>query len=129
MLDRGISWRIFVIKKWMLKWQEIPLVILAFSLFFGMQWLLPILDPTAGTYDAGYLHKPITAAVWLIWGNAVVWTIGTISFKTFSKYIDDGSFSRHFNNAYGDSYKVKLVLFMYAFQMIAYLVCLWLVPL
>lgn len=117
------------LRKVMANWQEIPILLLAVALFFGAQWILPILDPTAGFFDAGYLHKPIAAAVWLLVGHALAWTMFTISWRTFNKYVDSGEFARQFNEHLHGQTKIFIVISVYAFEMLAYLFCLWCVPL
>jgi hypothetical protein len=117
------------IKKVMTNWQEIPLLVLAVAIFFVAQWVLPILDPTSGFFDGGYLHKPVAAAVWLLVGHALAWTMFTISWRTLNKYVDSGEFARCFNDHLHSPTKIFIVIGVYVFPMLAYLFCLWCVPL
>jgi hypothetical protein len=100
----------------------------AFALAGGLFWLsalpLRLLDPTAGTYDAGVLQAPLLAVAWLVFGLGVVLLGIQLWFPTIDRWIDDG----HWRAAWQDvaerdpRFALLYVLGVIALFLVAYLV-------
>ncbi|WP_143007881.1 hypothetical protein [Pedobacter antarcticus] len=55
--------------------KEYTALIMAFVVFFTSPWLLRLVDPTAGSYDAGVLQVMIISVVQFAVFQAVTWSV------------------------------------------------------
>jgi len=75
-------------------WQGLAALLIASAIFYFSPSLLRMLDPTAGTFDVGYLQRPLVAAAWFFFVDFCVWTIIQTNWKTADRWIDSGGFRR-----------------------------------
>lgn len=109
------------------KVQGLPALIIANVLFWLSPGLLRAIDPSAATFDAGYLQRPIMAAVYLFFGIFLMWVAFQCDFPTLNQWLDKGGFRESWETQ-GHPLRIQIVTFILAFILAAYLVCLWLVP-
>lgn len=109
------------------KFQGLPALLVANLLFWISPSLVRFMDPTAATFDAGYLQRPIIAAVYFFFGIFVMWVGFQIDFPTLNRWLDTDGFKDSWEKQ-GHNHRLQLLTFVLAFLLAAYLVCLWLVP-
>jgi hypothetical protein len=107
--------------------QGLAALLLAVFLFDISGPLLRLLDPTAGTFDAGYIQAPVVALVYHLFLNAAIWITFQLSFPSLDKRLDEGMFGLWFDELLVKQ-KVHLIALILAFEALTYLFCLWLVP-
>lgn len=88
---------IALFKKWMQMfikflqgWSEAWALIPAIGLFFFLPTLLHKVDPTAGSFDIGYISKFVLALVFMLAIHACVWIGIKFNYPTLFKHGDDG---------------------------------------
>lgn len=112
--------------KFFIVWNELWTLPLALILWWVSPWLLRLIDPTAGTYDAGIFQIILFTIIQFMVYHAVVWLIIKITFPGVYKYIDNiienVLFSKWENkeNSLTQWQKSKLSLFVFAL----YLLCI-----
>ena len=108
-------------------WQGLTALLLAAAAFYFSPHLLRLLDPTAGTFDVGYLQRPLVAMSYFFFATFCAWTAFQIDFPSLDKWIDAKGFEACWKAA-GTEFKLSFVFAVIALMVGAYLVCLWLVP-
>lgn len=118
----------WIMKKYKYTIQGLTALLIAGGIFYFSPNLLYLLDPTAGSFDLGYIQRPIVAAVYFLVGTFLAWLSLQIDWPDLNKYADDDSgFAKDFNKLTGVR-KVLLTTGVFVILLIAYLVCLALVP-
>jgi hypothetical protein len=115
-------------KKLFSHWQGLATLLAAIVLFFVSGPLLRLMDPTAGTFDPGYLQRPIVALGYHLFMNSALWVGFQLSFPSLDERLDRGDFKTWFEDGPSPTGKVWIITFILAFEALSYLVCLWLVP-
>ena len=107
--------------------QGLSALLAAVLLFWLSPRLLHWIDPTAGTFDAGYLQRPLVAGVFFFATTFFVWIAFQMEFATLNRWLDEGGFRTDWQAA---PPVVRLALtFLALFGLLAaFLVCLSLVP-
>lgn len=108
-------------------WQHVTALLCAIGLFFAAPYLLRLADPTAGAFDAGYLHRPVVAAVYLLFGVSAVWTVISLVFKAVDRWADGDGFDASLAQL-SPSEQILAFTVLFFGLMASYLTCLWLVP-
>lgn len=116
-----------MLRKILSTFQWLPALLLAVGLFWLSPKLLHLLDPTAATFDAGYLQRPIVAAVYYLFGIALAWVALAINFATVDRWLDTAGFRKAWEML-PDQQRLLALAFILSFLFAGYLVCLWLVP-
>lgn len=125
-------------------WQGLFALIIALALFLGSPYALMFLDPTAGTFDLGYLQRPVLALVFFLFATFAAWLALQLDWPDVDRWVDD-EFAPDLED--GAPWQVKretglgpdwlrlsplarvlILLGLFALLLTAYLVCLALVP-
>ena len=72
------------IKRLFSNWQGFTALLAALAVFWFSPHLLHWLDPTAGTFDVGYLQRPLVAAAYFFFATFCAWTAFQIEFPTLN---------------------------------------------
>lgn len=75
-------------KRFLNSWQGWTAGAVFILIFLASPPLIREIDPTAGVFDAGYLHWLLLSAGAAAFGIAVVWTLWQISFPSTDKEAD-----------------------------------------
>lgn len=90
-------------------------------LFFAAPPLYRIIDPTAGSFDAGYIHAIIYAAVVVSFASGFAWLLTRLiapgTFKLTDKWLE------HEHPTITDSVKYTLIIFFLFFYSTVAIVC------
>lgn len=81
-------------KRILSNWQGFAALLIASAIFYFSPLLLRALDPTAGTFDVGYLQRPLVAAAYFFFATFCVWTALQTGWPTVDWWIDHGGFRR-----------------------------------
>jgi hypothetical protein len=76
-------------KKLIKRFNEFIGIPVAVLLFFLTPPLLRMIDPTAGAFDAGYLHAIVLGLVKVFMASAIAWILLWMSFPKLYRYLDD----------------------------------------
>lgn len=83
-------------------------------MYFVSPMLYRMIDPTAGAYDAGYLHAINLGLVRAFTASAVAWVMLWMSFPTFYRYLDDNvEHNLLFDGSVEEFRKGLIALFIY----------------
>lgn len=115
------------IKRFFSNWQGFTALLAALAVFWFSPHLLHWLDPTAGTFDVGYLQRPLVAAAYFFFATFCAWTAFQIEFPTLNRWLDMNGFAESWKLAPAE-FKLRYTLSALALLVASYLVCLWLVP-
>lgn len=107
--------------------QGLLALVAAVLIFWLSPHLLHWLDPTAGTFDAGYLQRPLVAAVYFFFGIFLAWLAFQLDFPSLDQWLDKGGFAAAWRDL-PSAFKPFFTLAVLTLLLGAYLVCLWLVP-
>jgi hypothetical protein len=109
--------------------QGLLAAVIAVGIFLGSPILLGWLDPTAGTFDIGYLQRVAIAAVFFLFGTFLAWIALQIDWPDVNKYVDSDE------KGFGDDFsqqsaKFKIITTMLLFfgLLAAFLISMALVP-
>lgn len=113
--------------KFLIVWNELWTLPLAFILWWLSPYLLHIIDPTAGTYDAGIFQVILFTIVQFMIYHALAWIFLKITFPGVYKYLDDKIESKINENPgmafpdrhYTEWQKAKLSLFVFALYLLS----------
>lgn len=110
--------------------QGLLAAVIAVGIFLGSPIILGWYDPTAGTFDVGYLQRVAVAAVFFLFGTFLAWIALQIDWPDINKYVDSddkGGFGSDFSI---QSAKFKIIATMVLFfgLLIAFLISMALVP-
>ena len=116
------------ILKFLLIWNELWTLPLAFILWWMSPYLLHMVDPTAGTYDSGIFQVILFTIIQFMVYHAVAWIMLKITFPGIYRHIDEvleKKITETPGMAYPDRHytewqKAKLSLFLFAL----YLLCI-----
>jgi membrane protease YdiL (CAAX protease family) len=98
------------------------------AIFVFSPTLLYALDPTAGSFDLGYLQKPLVAAAWFFFATFCAWVALQLDWPDLNKWIDgDDGLAKDFKGLSGLG-KIVLSLIVFGMLFVGFLVCLALVP-
>jgi hypothetical protein len=107
--------------------QGLVALLIAAALFYFSPQLLYALDPTAGSFDLGYLQKPLVAAAWFFAAVFFSWFAFQLDWPDLNHWIDKtGGFDKDFQGLSGLG-KICLTLIVFALLFGGFLVCLALV--
>lgn len=76
-------------KRFIKRFNEFLGIPLAVVLYFITPPILRWVDPTAGAYDAGYLHAIALGLVKIFFASGVAWLLMWATFPKFYRYLDD----------------------------------------
>lgn len=74
--------------RFLIVWNELWSLPLALILWWASPWLLRLVDPTAGTYDAGIFQIILFTVIQAMVYHAVAWILIKMTFPGVYKYID-----------------------------------------
>jgi len=115
------------LKRLFSNWQGLTALLAAAAVFYYSPHLLRWLDPTAGTFDVGYLQRPLVAASYFFFATFCAWTAFQIEFPSLDRWLDAQGFTESWRLASAE-FKLRFLFSVLALLVLAYLVCLWLVP-
>ena len=91
--------------------------------------MLRYIDPTSGTFDAGFLQWVILGTVVYLWGVFMVWVGWQIAFKSLDRLIDKkGELDRIFKSL-PPTQQYYIIQGTFIFMVVFWLLALKLVPL
>lgn len=100
--------------QFILKWNELLTIPLAFVLWWLSAPLLRTVDPTAGVYDAGIFQIILFALIAFLIFQAMAWITLKLSFPNVYKWLDD-QLGMHINNGILSPWeKAKIVLWLFS---------------
>ena len=103
------------LKEWK---EELAGILLALLLFLVSPFLLRLLDPTAGAYDAGVLHIIVFSLVALLTFSFLAWVGIKLNFKEVFDYLQT-DFTKDFATL--DKWqKTKISLLLYFFYLLLF---------
>lgn len=108
--------------------QGLLAAVLAVGIFLGSPYVLGWIDPTAGSFDVGYLQRVAVAAVFFLFGTFLAWIALQIDWPDINKYVDsDDGFGKDFSK---QSAKFKIIATGIVFFLLlaAFLISMALVP-
>lgn len=114
-------------KRLLSNWQGLTALLAAAAVFWLSPHLLHWLDPAAGTFDVGYLQRPLVAAAYFFFATFCAWTAFQLDYPTLDRWLDAKGFTAAWNLT-GSEFKLRFLRSVMALLLAAYLVCLWLVP-
>jgi hypothetical protein len=91
------------------EWLSLPIAIVV---YFAAPGLYRLADPTAGQFDAGYLHALIFAVVAINFSSGISWLMLKLNFPKLYKFWDD-DFEDLLMEGNGDNVGDKAVLYSY----------------
>jgi hypothetical protein len=112
-------------RRFLRNWQGAVALALSALTFYLSGALLHWLDPTAGTFDLGYLQRACVATAYYLAMTFTVWLVFQIDFPTLDRWLDRGELRQAWAEY---PHKLPALLCIIAFLHVAYLACLWLVP-
>lgn len=111
--------RINRIIQFILKWNELLTIPLAFVLWWMSAPFLRAMDPTAGVYDAGIFQIILFAVIAFLIFQAMAWITLKLSFPKVYKWLDD-ELGNHLNNSSLSTWeKSKIVLWLFSLFLLA----------
>lgn len=101
---------------------------IATGIFLVSPLVLHYFDETAGTFDLGYLQRPLLAAAFFLFATFIAWLAFQIDWPDLDKYVDsDEGFAKDFK-AQSGLIKIISTAIVFFLLLAGYLVCLALVP-
>lgn len=116
------------------------------NLYLKCQWLFPLVisiffvwlssvvisevDPSAGTFTLGFLHRPFMAAAYFFFADAMVWALLKTSFPSLDNWLDREEFFSAFSAGFTLREKVYYItgLLIIIFVFFSFCMCLIQVP-
>lgn len=110
--------------------QGLVAAVIAVGIFLGSPFVLGWIDPTAGTFDVGYLQRVSVASVFFLFGTFLAWLALQIDWPDINKYIDSDEKDGFGSDFAKQSAKFKIIATMLLFFLLlaAFLVSMALVP-
>lgn len=108
--------------------QGLLALIISAAIFVLSPQLLYALDPTSGSFDLGYLQKPLVAAAWFFFATFCAWVALQLDWPDINKWVDDSEgLEKDFKKLSGLG-KIVLSTIVFFLLLLVFVVCLALVP-
>lgn len=110
--------------------QGLLAAVIAVGIFLGSPYVLGWIDPTAGTFDIGYLQRVAVAAVFFLFGTFLAWIALQLDWPDINKYVDSDEKDGFAQDFAKQSAKFKIIATGIVFFLLlaAFLVSMALVP-